>query len=707
MSHPQTLFTQTSFPGPSVLRSRRETIGRTTVKAQLGRMKRSGQYYCFNLKWQPVYDEFLRSHWPAPPAVYWDSDVAKWIEGACYFLASAAAAAAAAEGEEGGGEVERGDEEIDAAVRELTDMIRGAQQSDGYLNVYFTVLEPGKRWSNLRDQHELYNAGHLIEAALAHKNYYKNDLLLEPIQKYVKLIHSTFGPGKDQRHGYPGHPEIELALLRLYTATGNQYAYDLAKYFIEERGQPKGQDGMLYYDWERQQRGDSPWKRSDSYPMHTSNWYNQAHLPILEQKSIEGHAVRGLYLYTGVADLLCHDELGLRPFEAKSKYFDTLRGLWNNMVDKKMYLTGGVGSMWQWEGFGIDYFLPQGSDEGGCYNETCASIAVVMLAERLLHLDLDSKYSDIMELCLYNNIMTAKKLLLTNISVSLEGNAFTYVNQLASSESQKSIREEWFATSCCPPNVTRLFGSIGGYLWDYGGDENDVFINVHLYTNAKVEFQAGDKPVVLEQKSNWPWEGGVSFELQASPTANTTIRLRIPVWADNQFTLTPATASPTAIAKGYLTLPPSYTAAHPSFTIQIHGFKPRFVAPHPYTNQHTLALARGPLIYCVEDFDNDWEADHFRDVGISADDAAAVTESEQVIGGHGGHGERYVALRADGWIRNPPVVGSGRGHGPETRVFPAATEEQRRKRQQLNFIPYYLRANRGGNGHMRVGLLRG
>ncbi|KAI1485834.1 hypothetical protein F5X96DRAFT_657874, partial [Biscogniauxia mediterranea] len=436
MSHPQTVFTQTTFPilssscsssspttatatrttTTSLLRSRRDTIRRETLRAQLARMKRSGQYYCFNLEWQPAYDGFLRDHWPAPPAAYWDSDVAKWIEGACYFLSSSSSSSSAGgdgEKREGGddddGKEEEGDEEIDAAVRELTDMIRAAQQSDGYLNVYFTVLEPGKRWTNLRDQHELYNAGHLIEAALAHKKHYKNDLLMEPIQKYVKLIRSTFGPGENQKHGYPGHPEIELALLRLYTVTGNRDAYDLAKYFIEERGNPKGQDGMHYYDWERQQRGDSPWKRPDSYPHHINHWYNQAHQPILEQKSVEGHAVRAMYLYTGVADLVCHDALGLRPFEARAAYLSAVRGLWDNMVGRKMSLTGGVGAMWQWEGFGIDYFLPQGSDEGGCYNETCASIAVVMLAERLLHLDLDAKYADIMELCLYNNIMTASK----------------------------------------------------------------------------------------------------------------------------------------------------------------------------------------------------------------------------------------------------------------------------------------------------------
>lgn len=201
------------------------------------------------------------------------------------------------------------------------------------------------------------------------------------------------------------------------------------------------------------------------------------------------------------------------------------------MVDKKMYLTGGIGSMWQWEGFGIDYFLPQGSDEGGCYNETCASIGVIMLAERLLHLDLNSKYADIMELCLYNAVMTG---------LSLEGTEFTYVNQLASSDADRNRREDWFDTSCCPPNVMRLFGSLGGYLWDYGCKGKDAYVNVHLYTTAKVTFQVEDKQIVLEQKSNWPWEGNVLFMLQSPTSANVTLRLRIPSWARGKFTVCPA-----------------------------------------------------------------------------------------------------------------------------------------------------------------------
>jgi DUF1680 family protein len=533
-----------------------------------------------------------------------------------------------------------------------------------------------------------YNAGHLIEAALAHSDYYKNDLLLEPIVKYVSLIRKTFGPLDNQRHGYPGHPEIELALLRLYAATRNEDAYDLAKYFIEERGNPKGQNGMNYYDWEEKERGDSSWLRSDAYPQHHDHWYCQAHVPITEQKSVRGHSVRAMYLLTAVSDLVCLDAMGDHSLSSRDMWVTTLDRLWRNMVNKKMYITGGIGAVKQWEGFGIDYFLPQGTDEGGCYAETCASIAVMMLAERLLQFDLDNRYGDIMELCLYNGVMT---------SMSLDGKAFTYVNQLASSETDKSVREEWFWCACCPPNLIRLFGTLGGYLWDYGGTQGEAFVNVHLYTTAKAEFEVDGKPVVLEQASNWPWEGNVRFQLSVTEPLKTTIRLRIPSWSKGQYKLTPApSAQNLSVEKGYLTLSPEYTASNPQFSINIGNFGPRYIASHPYTNGRTLTLTRGPIVYCMEDADNDWETNHFKDVGVKTD--SAVHEERRVING----AEEYIALKTDCWQRTlatgvPKAFGDGPGTDPSIERFDI--------KQEAMFVPYYLRANRGGRGHMRVGLL--
>ncbi|RYP78841.1 hypothetical protein DL771_000226 [Monosporascus sp. 5C6A] len=741
--HPQTRFAETRFHGASVLRARRRTFARTGARAQLRQLRETGRYDAFRLRWQPAYD-VDRDRWPCPRPVFWDSDVAKWLEGACYLLAAGPY-----------------DPEVDAAVRELAAMIRSAQQEDGYLNVYFTVVAPERRWTDIRDMHELYNAGHLIEAALAHSKYYKTDFLVEVVEKYVRYIRSVIGPEEGRLHAYPGHPEMELALLRLHAATGSADALELARYFVEERGNPAGQDGEHFYDWEARRRGDSPWKRPDAYPVSGEHWYNQSHAPILEQRSVEGHAVRAMYLLAGVADLLCTEKKnnnnnnkktgGVEPHHSgsgsqgeerektapaesrKSAYFKALTRLWDNMVDRKMYLTGGIGAMKQWEGFGIDYFLPQGSDEGGCYNETCASIGAVMLAERLLHLDLDARYGDIMELCLYNNVMTG---------MGLDGASFTYVNQLASSEAQPSRRERWFEVSCCPPNLMRLFGSLGGYLWDYGavaaGPPGEVFVNVHLYTTAVVTFEVEGQSVSLEQRSNWPWEGTISFDLKAPSSMNTTIRLRIPGWAHGKFTLSPA-PDPTAAAEGatlgangYLVLPPAYTAAYPSFTLQIHGFEPRHLAPHPRTGQRTLALARGPLIYCAEDADNPWVLApggpaHFRGVAVSPAspvqearrtlrvrpgfrarwDEAARAYREDGDAEEDGEEEGYVELRSEAWVRDMTAwEGKRAGAAPGLAVDEGDGEGWEDRKREVVFIPYYLRANRGGEGHMRVGLLR-
>jgi DUF1680 family protein len=201
--------------------------------------------------------------------------------------------------------------------------------------------------------------------------------------KYVDLLCKTFGPGEDQKHGYPGHPEIELALLRLHAVTGDPKHLALGRYFIDERGNPKGVEGEIhYYDWEAKKRGERLYERPTYFPVRQSYWYQQAHKPITEQESVEGHSVRAMYLFTGAADL--QRKKSKEGAGGEKDYEQALQKLWRNMVDKKMYLTGGIGAMDQWEGFGIDYFLPQSTDEGGCYAETCAAIGAMMLAQRLL-----------------------------------------------------------------------------------------------------------------------------------------------------------------------------------------------------------------------------------------------------------------------------------------------------------------------------------
>ena len=506
MAYPQTSFSRTKLDDVSLLGHTRRVAWESTIPLQLDILKSTGRYDAFKLKHKACYDDDP-DHWPVPNHLFWDSDVAKWIEGACYFLH------------------EHKNKNVEDAVHELVDMIGEAQQSDGYLNIHFTVVAPEKRYTNLRDLHELYNAGHLIEGALAHENLYRNGKFIQPILRYVDLMCDKFGPEDGQTHGYPGHPEIELALLRLYDFTRNERHLQLARYFIEERGNPTGCEGCHFYDAEAEKRSERPYERPNYYPQRRSYWYQQAHKPIVEQREVVGHSVRAMYLLTAVSDLMATSKTAQGT---TIDYSEALSALWNNMVQKKMSVTGGIGAMKQWEGFGIDYFLPQSTEEGGCYNETCASIGIMLFAERMLQLELNNKYADVMELALYNTVMTG---------MSRDGKRFTYVNQLGSSEQDLSKREDWFTCACCPPNVSRLLGSLGGYVWtakvEAGNGCEHVSINVHMFTPATISVPTKAGEVTLTQKTDYPWFGDVAFELHAPQNVDISIHIRIPAWAQD------------------------------------------------------------------------------------------------------------------------------------------------------------------------------
>ncbi|KAF2396785.1 DUF1680-domain-containing protein [Trichodelitschia bisporula] len=679
MTHPQTAFqgTHTTF-STGFLAKKRSAVFKNTLPYQLHVLRERGYFEAYDHKW-----EFDPERWPIGDAQYhlfWESDIAKWIEAACYSL------------------YERKNEELVRGIAELVDMLRANQHEDGYLNLHYTLMEPGKRFTNLRDMHELYNAGHLIEAAIAHKEYFRNSDLMKPILKYVDLLCATFGPAEGQIRGYPGHPEIELALCRLFELTNNPKHLALARFFLTERGNPAGVDGKHYYDWEAEQRGERLFERPTYFPTRRAYSYQQAHKPLLEQHTIEGHAVRAMYLLAGLADVGQtsgnDDEIG--------PYCDVLTRLWKNMVEKKMYLTGGIGSVDQWEGFGIDYSLPQSSDEGGCYAETCASVGVILLAERMLHIAQSGKYSDVMELCLYNTVLGG---------MSCDGLQFTYTNQLASSDGALSERKKWFNCACCPMNVARLLGSLGGFIWHaYVHSPYEVSIYIHLYESASLFYSVGLMRVVqLEQESNWPWEGKVKFNCKITGKVSVDIYLRTPSWATG-WTVTPML--PTIVTdRGYLKLPAKWLAKHSEFCLHV-PMQPRLVSPHPFTNQNVVAIARGPLVYCVEDCDNPWVDDHFK--SLIFDEAACLTETRKV---DEVTKEEYVGITARGQFR---FVETEEGHLPGQEMAEVVVEEEEEEEEErpatkarttpespvkeLHFVPFYFRANRPGKGHMRVGL---
>ena len=410
--------------------------------------------------------------------IFGDSDPAKWLEAASYSL------------------ITHPDPELAALVDQVADKIISAQQPDGYLNTHFTAIQPEMRWKNLRDWHEMYCAGHLMEAAVAHHQATGDPKLLNALARYADHIDQVFGPKPGQKRGYAGHPEIELALVRLYHETGERRYLDLCKYMVEERGQ----SNPHYYDVEAVERGDDPkkfWARTYEYC--------QAHVPIREQDKVVGHAVRAMYLMSGVADLAHeYDDPTL---------LETCEALWHNLVHQRMYLTGGIGPSRHNEGFTFDYDLP---DETA-YAETCASIALIMWNHRLLQFTGDGKYADVIEQALYNGFISG---------VSHKGDHFFYVNPLASAGDHH--RTPWFVCPCCPPNVGRILASLGNYL--YSTSEDGLW--VHLYAQNEATVAINGQNVGVQIVSDYPWDGQVKLTVTPQSAQEFALHLRIPGWCE-------------------------------------------------------------------------------------------------------------------------------------------------------------------------------
>jgi DUF1680 family protein len=527
------------------------------------------------------------------PILFWDSDLAKWLEAASYSLAT------------------HPDAELDALVDEVIAVLARAQQPDGYLNSWFTFVEPQKRWSNLRDWHELYDAGHLIEAAVAHFEATGKRSLLDVMIRYADYIASVFGRGAGQRRGYCGHPEIELALLRLARASGEGRFLELARYFVDERGrQPH------YFDQEALARGDDPAKY-----WFKNYEYSQSHLPVREQSEVVGHAVRAAYLYSAMADLAAEDGDG--------ELLAVCRRLWQHLTSRRMYVMGGIGTSRQNEGFTSDYDLPNES----AYAETCAAIALVFWAQRMLALDLDRRYADVMELALYNAVISG---------VSADGSHFFYDNPLASNGGHH--REEWFHCPCCPPNLSRIVASIGGYFYAQGADEAVV----HLYGQSTATLRLAGQEVTLRQETSYPWDGAVRITVGAAAPVAFGLRLRLPAWCQaprlavngDEVDLAAATTGGYALVSRTwqdgdvvtleLPMPVERLYAHPAVVADVAS----------------VALRRGPIVYCLE------QADHaapVRQLLLPAGAELVARFDPELLGGVTVVEGQGVALAERGW----------------------------------------------------------
>lgn len=466
--------------------------------------------------------------------VFMDSDVYKWLEAVCYEL------------------VNRPDPELEAMANEAIDVLAAAQQADGYLNSYFQVVEPEKKWQELAMGHELYCAGHLFEAAVAHHRATGKTTLLDIARRFADHIDATFGPGK--RDAVPGHPEIELALVELFRESGEQRYLKLAGFLVDQRGRGK----MI---------GRTPFDTD----------YHQDRVPVREAEIVEGHAVRQLYLLAGVADIYL--ETG------EEALLKAMKRLWRDVTAHKMYLTGGLGARHLGESFGEAYELPSDT----AYAETCATIANMMWNWRLLAITGEARYADLIESSLYNGFLSG---------ISLDGQRYFYVNPLSS---QGGIeRPEWYGCACCPPNVMRQIALLGHYIATTG----QAGLQIHQYIASEIAADLGGNPVKVRLETAYPWEGMVRLIVEETGDAPWEIALRIPAWCDEaSVQIGDRLSDVSANAGGYVRLKRTWQSGE---TVQLNlRLTPRLIQPNPRVDaiRGSLAITYGPLVYCFEGVD--------------------------------------------------------------------------------------------------------
>ncbi len=463
-----------------------------------------------------------------------DSDVYKALEGIGYSL------------------INNPDPELEKKADEWIDKIEAAQQPDGYINTYYTLNFPDKRWTNM-ERHEMYCAGHMIEAGVAYYQATGKRKLLDVCIRMADHMIDRFGPGK--AHWVPGHEEIELALVKLYQVTSEKKYLDFAYWLLEERGHGYGSMG-----------DEGTWN-----PV-----YFQDVKPVREQTKISGHAVRSMYLYCGMTDVAV--------LKNDTGYIHALNCLWDDIVLRNMYITGGIGSSRHNEGFTKDYDLPNLD----AYCETCASVGMVFWNHRMNLLTGDSKYADVLERSLYNGALAG---------ISLAGDHFFYVNPLESKGNHH--RQEWYGCACCPSQISRFIPSIGNYI--YATSKDAIWVNLYVGSTANVTMDG--KQVTLQQTTNYPWDGTVKFTVSAAKKPNKQIRLRIPGWCKSYTLAVNGNTVEPKVEKGYAVVcdwkPGDEITLDMDMPVEVEAADPRVTE-----DIGKRAIQRGPLVYCMEEVDN-------------------------------------------------------------------------------------------------------
>ncbi len=524
--------------------------------------------------------------------VFQDSDFAKWIEAVGYSL------------------INHPDPKLEKTADEAIDIVCAAQADNGYLDTYYIINGMDRIFTNLRDHHELYCFGHLLEGAIAYWQATGKDKLLKAAERYADFIFSQFGYEEGKCKGYPGHEIAEMALARLYEVTGEKKYLELGRFFLDMRGTKP-----YYFDLEEKERAEHegrPYKMPD--PAEIRHWYHQANAPVRELSEAAGHAVRAVYLYSGMADVarLTGDET----------MFAACERLWNNITKEKLYITGGIGATHIGEAFSFSYDLPNDT----AYSETCAAIGLAFFARRMLEIQADSRYGDVMEQALYNTVLAG---------MALDGKSFFYVNPLEAvpeackrderKHHVKPVRQKWFGCACCPPNIARIVSSFGAYVYT----QNESTLYTHLYAGSRISCILNGAELDMKLESAFPWSGEVKAVLHTEGTVRGTFAFRVPGWcrkAEAEVRRSGITLSDCRVVKGTLQSMAQQTEPEQGTDLRLEkGYlyltgewqdgdeiylqfpmEVRCMAANPKVREDMgkVAFTRGPICYCMEEIDN-------------------------------------------------------------------------------------------------------
>ena len=579
-------------------KTKQDMVKNTTVHAVYNRFCDTHRFSALDCSWREVDGEESKPH------IFYDSDVAKWLEGACCILSK-----------------EKNDV-LQKIVDECVEKIINNADSNGYFNSHFLATRPSARFTN-RDHHELYCLGHLIEASIAYKHTTGKDNFLKAMCKYADYVKKVFVDDKTSLFTTPGHPELELALVKLYEETGEKKYLELACFFVENHGLHKE-------------------TLNPEHP-HFAGKYNMDEMPLRERKTIDGHCVRAVYLMTGVADVAKHTN--------DKSLTELCEKMFKSCTERRMYITGGIGSTYMGEAFTADFHLPPRQ----AYTETCAAIGLVYFANRMLNLFNDSKYADIIEKVMYNGLLSG---------VSLDGKSFFYENPLevdpefndvATATSQRERfpspkRSEVFDCSCCPPNMVRFIPSVGDYI--YGTDDDVIYVNQYMTSTSSFD------GVTVTQKTSYPSDGTIAININGQ---NKKVALRIPSWCKS-FTLN----KNYTMENGYAVVDDLQGEILLSLDMPVTLIRAN---RRVHDTAGRVAVTRGPVVYCLEEADNGKD---LRSVRIDRKREFAISDSEFLL---------------------PSIITKGLKEKESDILYSDAAFEY--DEVDLKFIPYYAFANRG------------